>query len=396
MKLLRNNKGITLIALVVTIVVLLILAGITLATLTGDNGLIEKANEAKISTELAGEREELEVQIYSSHDKRGNLNIEKLKEKLGDKAGEETEFPLTYTYKDGSKGIIFDDGNYIDYFNIEIGLGDVNFDGTVNEQDINSMIRFYFGSIDLTEKQKSVIDVNNDGIFTGTDIMGIYELAFQKYGSDNFITAMGDVNLDGKIDEGDTQYLGRYLAKQTGYTLDENGKIRADIDEDGFVASIDSLLIMRIIANADKYNINSDITIGDVNFDGKIDYLDINTMIKFLMERQTIKNNQKSRVDYNNDGVFDCTDLISIYEDAYSKYGSAGFVKAKGDVNLDGKIDEDDVQYIGRYLAKLAGYTLDANGKIRGDIDEDEDADAIDNGLIANIISNVFSINLEQ
>lgn len=33
----RNNNGITLIALIVTIIVLLILAGVTIATLTGDN-----------------------------------------------------------------------------------------------------------------------------------------------------------------------------------------------------------------------------------------------------------------------------------------------------------------------------------------------------------------------
>ena len=38
LKLKNNRKGITLIALVITIIVLLILAGVTVATLTGDNG----------------------------------------------------------------------------------------------------------------------------------------------------------------------------------------------------------------------------------------------------------------------------------------------------------------------------------------------------------------------
>ena len=42
---LKKNKGITLTALVITIVVLLILAGVTIATLTGDNGIIKKVNE---------------------------------------------------------------------------------------------------------------------------------------------------------------------------------------------------------------------------------------------------------------------------------------------------------------------------------------------------------------
>ena len=43
----KQNNAITLIALVITIIVLLILAGVTIVTLTGDNGLITKAGEAK-------------------------------------------------------------------------------------------------------------------------------------------------------------------------------------------------------------------------------------------------------------------------------------------------------------------------------------------------------------
>ena len=44
----KQAKGITLIALVITIIVLLILAGVTIATLTGENGILTRANEAKI------------------------------------------------------------------------------------------------------------------------------------------------------------------------------------------------------------------------------------------------------------------------------------------------------------------------------------------------------------
>lgn len=46
----KNNKGITLIALVITIIILLILAGISIAMLTGENGLLTKANTAKTET----------------------------------------------------------------------------------------------------------------------------------------------------------------------------------------------------------------------------------------------------------------------------------------------------------------------------------------------------------
>ena len=46
-----NVKGITLIALVVTIVVLLILAGVSIAMLTGENGIITQSQNAKVETE---------------------------------------------------------------------------------------------------------------------------------------------------------------------------------------------------------------------------------------------------------------------------------------------------------------------------------------------------------
>ena len=53
----KTNNGITLIALVITIIVMLILSGIAIATLTGDNGLITQANRAKEETEQTTEDE---------------------------------------------------------------------------------------------------------------------------------------------------------------------------------------------------------------------------------------------------------------------------------------------------------------------------------------------------
>lgn len=59
----NNAKGITLIALVITIIVLLILAGATIATLTGDNGILGKANNAKIENEKAEIKEMLSLAV---------------------------------------------------------------------------------------------------------------------------------------------------------------------------------------------------------------------------------------------------------------------------------------------------------------------------------------------
>ena len=57
----KKNKGITLIALVITIIVLLILAGISIATLTGKNGILSRASTAGEETKKAEYKEVLEL-----------------------------------------------------------------------------------------------------------------------------------------------------------------------------------------------------------------------------------------------------------------------------------------------------------------------------------------------
>ena len=47
----KKNEGITLIALVVTIIVLMILAGVSVSMLTGQNGILNRAAEAKENTD---------------------------------------------------------------------------------------------------------------------------------------------------------------------------------------------------------------------------------------------------------------------------------------------------------------------------------------------------------
>ena len=58
-----NNKGITLIALVITIIVLLILAGVSIAMLTGQNGILTQANTAKTDTANAEAAERINVEL---------------------------------------------------------------------------------------------------------------------------------------------------------------------------------------------------------------------------------------------------------------------------------------------------------------------------------------------
>lgn len=60
----KSNSAITLIALIITIIVLLILAGVTIRMVVGDSGLFEKANESKFKTMMSSYREE--VNLYTS------------------------------------------------------------------------------------------------------------------------------------------------------------------------------------------------------------------------------------------------------------------------------------------------------------------------------------------
>ena len=59
----RNQRGITLIALVITIIVLLILAGVSIAMLTGDNGILSNARTAQTETVTKSNEEVLKLAV---------------------------------------------------------------------------------------------------------------------------------------------------------------------------------------------------------------------------------------------------------------------------------------------------------------------------------------------
>ena len=67
-----KKNGITLIALVVTIIVLLILAGVSISMLTGQNGILNRAAEAKKKTEESGEKEKTDSGTLHRTDEIGN------------------------------------------------------------------------------------------------------------------------------------------------------------------------------------------------------------------------------------------------------------------------------------------------------------------------------------
>lgn len=97
----RQEKGITLIALVITIIVLLILAAVSIAMLTGENGILTNAKDARDRTREANVKETVQTEVQGSYGLDGNINLDMLNANLkrikGLTHGEKTldENPIT-------------------------------------------------------------------------------------------------------------------------------------------------------------------------------------------------------------------------------------------------------------------------------------------------------------
>ena len=78
----KKTSGITLIALVITIIVLLILAGVSIASLTGENGILTRADTARRETAKQSAKEQVQVEVLGSIGESGKVDIESLNKNL--------------------------------------------------------------------------------------------------------------------------------------------------------------------------------------------------------------------------------------------------------------------------------------------------------------------------
>lgn len=124
-ELIKQRKGITLIALAITIAVLLILAGISINMVLGNKGMISKAREAAEETEIANEKEIVEISAIEAISKGGRLSEiiteENLRQALTNNIGSESLYNLTtladkfsITFLESGRNYLVDsDGNLI-------------------------------------------------------------------------------------------------------------------------------------------------------------------------------------------------------------------------------------------------------------------------------------------
>ena len=212
----KDVKGITLIALVITIIVLLILAAVSIAMLTGENGLLQKATKAKEENKLAQAKEQINLMLQEyriERDTGSNKSFEDFwKEKKTDKKIDDYEKNENYNENstklwdielDGYFFIVDEDPLKILSYATTKVRPKASFEMITNGYVLNGNIVQFEINIELPEELKdAVISVNLPDGVTKTDEVysasqnGTYEIEViaNKDGVDYKTTLMVNIN----------------------------------------------------------------------------------------------------------------------------------------------------------------------------------------------------------
>lgn len=186
----KNNKGITLIALIITIIVLLILAGVALATLTGDSGILSNSDKAKEQTNLANSKEQVELAIQGA-----------LTEGVG---------KVTYGKLVGELDKLIGAGNYTITPNDEVGPWTV----TVTKTDYTTIV-YTNGKIEASTGSENAKEI------TFKLTMFTEEFTLTAYEGEDWYTWVSRITLDGLRDLGftadDIDFFDHLIENPTDY-----------------------------------------------------------------------------------------------------------------------------------------------------------------------------------
>ena len=215
-----ENKGITMIALVITIIILLILAGITIGTLNSNDGLLKKSKKAKEEHEIAQAQELLSTELSSIlAGNQGNKNLKDLDNLIVN--------GYTTNVSDVARLVSMTKENKTYYFLVDSEFNIQNLNnissqgnnsGNSQNSNLNSEIINDF-EIEVSEIESSSLTINTKSDVTtqnGTSIKG-WIIFLQNKAIDTTQTLPYKIsNL-----ELDTSYSGIYVQ-----AIDEEGKIK--------------------------------------------------------------------------------------------------------------------------------------------------------------------------
>ncbi len=153
----KQEKGITLISLVITIIILLILAGVTLSLTLGDRGIITQAQKAKEAQEIAAIKEDMQLAILDKELEKGGTGL--TQEELEEIAGNYGELQ-----EDGNT-IKTDEGYEIKIDEIYNQGGGISGGDAATDEELAELQQ------KVEELEKTVEDLNN----TKTELEGTIE-----------------------------------------------------------------------------------------------------------------------------------------------------------------------------------------------------------------------------
>lgn len=222
MKIQKEKNGITLIALVVTIVVLLILAGISINLVLGDNGIVNRTKDAKEKTEYAQEKERVQYAVIDALDwETTTVQTEKLKEAL------KNEFNLSDTEINNRLETKSDNGPWI--YNGDKGKHEIDENGSISK-------KLESGLYDLDDNQ--IYDWNEllkKGYITVTD--GVLTTGYKYSKNPNENNLVGKLVIDDSVTEIGEEGLGG-LTKLEKIVLPEGIILNTDAMENTGIRSI--------------------------------------------------------------------------------------------------------------------------------------------------------------
>lgn len=220
-KLCKSNSGITLLALVITIIVLIILAGISINLLLGENGLIKKAQNTKETHTIEAIKEKLDIAKGSDYiEQKGDSSIDTYfaileKEKIE---------PYTITNKQKvteSTGIIEVDNKYSYTVTIENNKNiKIEYEGKVDEiirepDEVTIAVTGENKQTNLPITLNANIKVNGEDVTTGRYVINT---AAEELGTEDsaYTGQISNSSIEIKLEEDNTYYIHTLILNKYG------------------------------------------------------------------------------------------------------------------------------------------------------------------------------------
>ena len=234
----KKNKGITLVALVITIIILLILAGITISSLT-NTGLFGRAKEAKEKTQEAEKNQQGTLAEYEkalNDATTENLTSAMYNKKLSDDNNTTLKdaYGNTFVVPAGFKIVVSDDTNNATTVDKGIVIEDATSGATAGSQFVwipVGTITKTDGTTKTIELNRYTFDENGEKTAYGEKIINTYYQELEKSDKKNTV-AKSITDFKNSVKANGGYYIGRYEARTTTARSDK-GDALTQITEKG-------------------------------------------------------------------------------------------------------------------------------------------------------------------